>query len=70
MTGIMRGEGDTKWPFLIAVIGMWAVRLPLSFLCEGVDWARSFCGLRWPVTDFAGGFVLDSPEERQKEILT
>ena len=31
-TGIMRGEGDTKWPFLIAVIGMWAVRLPLSFL--------------------------------------
>lgn len=21
-TGIMRGEGDTKWPFLIAVIGM------------------------------------------------
>ena len=31
-TGIMKGEGDTKWPFLIAIIGMWGVRLPLSFL--------------------------------------
>ncbi len=31
-TGIMKGEGDAKWPFLIAMIGIWVVRLPLSFL--------------------------------------
>ena len=31
-TGIMKGEGDAKWPFYISIIGMWIVRVPLSFL--------------------------------------
>ncbi len=31
-TGIMKGEGDARWPFRIAIIGMWLVRVPLSFL--------------------------------------
>lgn len=31
-TGIMKGEGDAKWPFYISIIGMWLVRVPLSFL--------------------------------------
>lgn len=31
-TGIMKGEGDAKWPFYISMIGMWLVRVPLSFL--------------------------------------
>lgn len=31
-TGIMKGEGDTKWPFAIAIVGMWIVRVPLSYI--------------------------------------
>ncbi len=32
-SGILRGAGDTKWPFIFSLIGMWAVRLlPASIL--------------------------------------
>jgi Na+-driven multidrug efflux pump len=27
ITGILRGAGDSKWPFYITAIGMWGVRL-------------------------------------------
>ncbi len=30
--GIFRGSGDTRRPFLIAVTGMWLIRLPLALL--------------------------------------
>ena len=30
--GVLRGAGDTRWPFYISVAGMWLVRLPLAFL--------------------------------------
>jgi Na+-driven multidrug efflux pump len=31
--GILRGAGDTKWPFINSLIGMWIVRiLPASIL--------------------------------------
>ncbi len=30
--GVLRGAGDTKGPFHIAVTGMWLIRLPLAFL--------------------------------------
>ncbi|NCC65562.1 MAG: MATE family efflux transporter, partial [Spirochaetia bacterium] len=30
--GIFRGAGDTRRPFLIAVAGMWLIRLPLSLI--------------------------------------
>lgn len=26
-SGILRGAGDTKWPFINSLIGMWIVRL-------------------------------------------
>lgn len=33
VSGILRGAGDTKWPFINSLIGMWAVRLvPASIL--------------------------------------
>lgn len=27
ISGILRGAGDTKWPFINSLIGMWGVRL-------------------------------------------
>ncbi|MDD4646660.1 MAG: MATE family efflux transporter [Sphaerochaeta sp.] len=30
--GVLRGAGDTKGPFHIAVTGMWLIRLPLAYL--------------------------------------
>lgn len=31
-TGVMKGTGDTRWPFYISIIGMWLVRIPLAFI--------------------------------------
>jgi len=36
ISGILRGAGDTKWPFINSLIGMWIVRLiPASILILG-----------------------------------
>ncbi|MDX9938935.1 MAG: MATE family efflux transporter [Sphaerochaetaceae bacterium] len=36
ISGILRGSGDTKWPFINSIIGMWLVRLvPASILILG-----------------------------------
>ncbi len=32
ISGILRGAGDTRWPFIYSVIGMWGVRLLPAFL--------------------------------------
>ena len=32
ITGVLRGAGDTKGPFLICLVTMWGVRITLSFL--------------------------------------
>lgn len=32
VSGILKGGGDTKWPFYISLIGMWAIRLPMSLI--------------------------------------
>ncbi|WP_071428353.1 MATE family efflux transporter [Merdimmobilis hominis] len=32
VAGALRGSGDSKWPFYIGFLGMWAVRIPLAFL--------------------------------------
>lgn len=29
--GVLKGAGDTKWPFYISAIGMWIVRIPLAW---------------------------------------
>jgi putative MATE family efflux protein len=31
-SGILRGAGDTRWPFYISLIGMWLVRLSLALI--------------------------------------
>ena len=31
-SGILRGAGDTRWPFYISLIGMWLVRLSLAIV--------------------------------------
>lgn len=39
LAGVLRGAGDTRWPFYISVAGMWAVRIPLSYvLIHRFDW--------------------------------
>jgi putative MATE family efflux protein len=30
VTGVLRGAGDTKWPFYISIIGMWVIRLSVA----------------------------------------
>jgi putative MATE family efflux protein len=30
--GILRGAGDTKWPFYISIIGMWGVRILTAYI--------------------------------------
>ncbi|MCE5236673.1 MAG: MATE family efflux transporter [Eubacteriales bacterium] len=30
ITGVLRGAGDTRWPFYISIIGMWVVRLSIA----------------------------------------
>lgn len=35
ITGVLRGAGDTKAPFLICLITMWGVRISLSFILVG-----------------------------------
>ena len=32
VAGTLRGAGDTKGPFFIALLGMWVVRLPLAWV--------------------------------------
>ncbi|MBN2859441.1 MAG: MATE family efflux transporter [Sphaerochaetaceae bacterium] len=32
ISGILRGAGDTRWPFIYSVIGMWGVRLFPAFI--------------------------------------
>lgn len=32
ISGILRGAGDTRWPFIYSVIGMWGVRLLPAFI--------------------------------------
>lgn len=37
--GVLRGAGDTRWPFVISLLGMWGVRLPLAYtLIHLFDW--------------------------------
>ena len=30
--GVLRGAGDTRWPFYISLAGMWLLRVPMAFL--------------------------------------
>ena len=30
--GVLKGGGDTRWPFYISIIGMWVVRLTLALI--------------------------------------
>ncbi len=34
--GVLRGAGDTKWPFYISLAGMWLLRVPVAFLLINV----------------------------------
>lgn len=38
--GVLRGAGDTKWPFYISLAGMWLLRVPVAFvLINGFGWS-------------------------------
>ena len=30
VAGVLRGAGDTKWPFYISLAGMWMLRVPIA----------------------------------------
>jgi Na+-driven multidrug efflux pump len=68
--GILRGAGDTKWPFINSLIGMWAVRiLPASILVLvfnlGLEAAWACM-----VADLAVRGLLNYYRYRKKEWLT
>ena len=31
LSGVLRGAGDTKWPFYISLLGMWCLRIPVAY---------------------------------------
>ncbi|MBI1901268.1 MAG: MATE family efflux transporter [Planctomycetia bacterium] len=35
LSGALRGAGDTRWPFLITLVGLVGVRIPLAYLFTG-----------------------------------
>lgn len=38
--GVLRGAGDTKWPFYISLAGMWLLRVPVAYvLINGFGWS-------------------------------
>lgn len=38
LAGVLRGAGDTKWPFYVSLIGMWGVRVSVALiLLHGFD---------------------------------
>ena len=40
LSGVLRGAGDTKWPFYISLAGMWLLRVPVAFvLINGFGWS-------------------------------
>ncbi len=39
MNGVLRGAGDTRWPFYVSIAGMWLIRLPIALiLIRGFGW--------------------------------
>lgn len=32
VAGVLRGAGDTRWPFYISLAGMWLMRVPIAFV--------------------------------------
>ena len=36
VSGVLRGAGDTKWPFIIGLSGMWGVRLGLAYILSHI----------------------------------
>ncbi len=34
--GVLRGAGDTKWPFYISIVGMWGVRISAAFIMVNI----------------------------------
>ena len=56
LAGALRGAGDTRFPMLIASLGMWAVRLPLAWwFALGLGW-----GLPGAFASFALGSALEA----------
>lgn len=51
LAGVLRGAGDTRWPFYISVVGMWLIRLPLAFVLIHI--------FAWDLTAVWLGMALD-----------
>ncbi len=38
LTGALQGAGDTRWPWLITLVGYFGVRIPLTYALTDPDW--------------------------------
>jgi putative MATE family efflux protein len=57
--GALRGAGDTKWPFYATLVGVYAIRLPLSFAFGYVlGWGIAGVWLALPVEYYLRSFVV------------
>lgn len=48
ISGVLRGAGDTKWPFYISVVGMWGIRLGIAYILAypcGLGLLGAWCGM-------------------------
>lgn len=49
INGVLRGAGDTKWVMYIQAIGMWLLRIPLSYIL-GIQLGFGIMGVWWAMT--------------------
>ena len=48
ISGVLRGAGDTKWPFYISAVGMWGIRLGIAYVLAypcGLGLLGAWCGM-------------------------
>jgi len=58
INGVLRGAGDTKWVMYIQAIGMWLLRIPLSYIL-GIQLGFGIMGVWWAMTiDLFVRFIL------------
>ena len=58
VAGVLRGAGDTRWPFYISLAGMWLMRVPIAFVLINLfDWGLEAIWVGMAVDLFVRGVL-------------
>jgi len=58
VAGVLRGAGDTRWPFYISLAGMWLMRVPIAFILINLfDWGLEAIWVGMAVDLFVRGVL-------------